>query len=694
MESMFIWVFVFAGVTVGLLGTLLFASERELRAKNRRLGELERKMVELGSAPSGEFSAESHTREAEKIDELNVLNESLTAEIAELRNRLEASRIQADELASAQVRSRDLESEITELRDSNRRLRDEHARSNDDLRSRQTQLDEAESRRRETDEKIQKLEAELTAAQERLATGESQIHDLELLKTRLHEAETQAAASGNDHRQLEDQISELQEDLAESRKKIVELEAFQGQLGHLERRFRQSDDENRRLQAALAEMESRAAEGPEYGRRLELVRDRLIALQRKQVEIAGNHRQIQDEIAQITQILDTGREAGKQGDLPLVASPTQTSETGDPASHITVDNTDDRPLESAMNLPDTGQNFDPLSCLETEMEEHPDRPEDRLNHLLASVRRYNVYGYEQRIDAIKDMPDLTEHERNSARDIFLLRADEAQKHGNDEEMLKYRSWAKNVIYRIPFGSTASEKSPLSEATENGDGTGYRAELRHLSDVPSTATLSSFRAAGGGKQKQALILGIVLVFLFVGVLAVGLLRSQPEGSFSESNPNVDRAAAPQPQDVATLDAAAVAAYRPSDPNPESTAAETQSSDNGAAAPNKVASPSASVAAKTTATQTARKPAANVAATPSKSRSIAAQSTPGIWGKYEVVQPTQVYSEATEGSETLASLVPGIKVNVVDGRNGWLEIRSKHGRPPGFIKKEAVARVREP
>jgi hypothetical protein len=32
-----------------------------------------------------------------------------------------------------------------------------------------------------------------------------------------------------------------------------------------------------------------------------------------------------------------------------------------------------------------------------------------------------------------------------------------------------------------------------------------------------------------------------------------------------------------------------------------------------------------------------------------------------------------------------------VNVVDSRNGWLEIRSKYGRPPGFIPKTAAIRI---
>jgi len=31
---------------------------------------------------------------------------------------------------------------------------------------------------------------------------------------------------------------------------------------------------------------------------------------------------------------------------------------------------------------------------------------------------------------------------------------------------------------------------------------------------------------------------------------------------------------------------------------------------------------------------------------------------------------------------------VKVNVVNGKDGWLEIHSKHGRPPGFIRRESA------
>ena len=69
----------------------------------------------------------------------------------------------------------------------------------------------------------------------------------------------------------------------------------------------------------------------------------------------------------------------------------------------------------------------------------------------------------------------------------------------------------------------------------------------------------------------------------------------------------------------------------------------------------------------------------------------KASPTVWESYEIVQPTRVFSAPSEHSQLVANVEPGMQVNVVDSRNGWLEIRSKHGRPPGFIQKTAAIRI---
>jgi hypothetical protein len=63
---------------------------------------------------------------------------------------------------------------------------------------------------------------------------------------------------------------------------------------------------------------------------------------------------------------------------------------------------------------------------------------------------------------------------------------------------------------------------------------------------------------------------------------------------------------------------------------------------------------------------------------------------VQGTYRITRSTQVYSEPSDTSELIANIKPGIKINVVDSRNGWLEIRSKHGRPPGFVRQAAAVK----
>lgn len=66
-------------------------------------------------------------------------------------------------------------------------------------------------------------------------------------------------------------------------------------------------------------------------------------------------------------------------------------------------------------------------------------------------------------------------------------------------------------------------------------------------------------------------------------------------------------------------------------------------------------------------------------------------PRVRGTYQTVRPSQVYSGPSEDSALITDIGAGVKLNVVDSKGGWLEIRSKHGRPPGFIRQEVAVRI---
>jgi hypothetical protein len=82
-----------------------------------------------------------------------------------------------------------------------------------------------------------------------------------------------------------------------------------------------------------------------------------------------------------------------------------------------------------------------------------------------------------------------------------------------------------------------------------------------------------------------------------------------------------------------------------------------------------------------------------------KTVISKERPGIKpearvrGMFKTTRQTEVFNGPSEDAALVASIRPGTKITVVDARNGWLEIRSKTGRPPGFVRQDAAVRVDE-
>jgi len=57
-----------------------------------------------------------------------------------------------------------------------------------------------------------------------------------------------------------------------------------------------------------------------------------------------------------------------------------------------------------------------------------------------------------------------------------------------------------------------------------------------------------------------------------------------------------------------------------------------------------------------------------------------------GLYETVRSTAVYEEPLGSSRVLTRITGGTQITVVRGVGEWLEVRSKHGNPPGFVRAD--------
>jgi len=55
-------------------------------------------------------------------------------------------------------------------------------------------------------------------------------------------------------------------------------------------------------------------------------------------------------------------------------------------------------------------------------------------------------------------------------------------------------------------------------------------------------------------------------------------------------------------------------------------------------------------------------------------------------YETVRSAAVHAEPANSSRVVAQITKGTQITVVGSGGGWLEIHSKHGKPPGFIRAD--------
>ena len=61
-------------------------------------------------------------------------------------------------------------------------------------------------------------------------------------------------------------------------------------------------------------------------------------------------------------------------------------------------------------------------------------------------------------------------------------------------------------------------------------------------------------------------------------------------------------------------------------------------------------------------------------------------------YQTVRSTSVFEEPSASSQKVGSIPNGTKVRVVGSADDWLEVRSKQGRAPGFIRRDDAVLMR--
>jgi DNA repair exonuclease SbcCD ATPase subunit len=193
METLYVWLFIFAGATMIVVGICLLASERELRKQRSELEELRRNR---------------------RISEAQGSETHPSAELMTLNKDLAESRQQVDKLMMKN-------NELLEMTNSLSSKLAARERTVEELQTIQDRLPGIESDNQRLHSATQELQEEIANVKTQLGTTES----------RFSEAVTQAQEIAEHNTKLQTEVSELNHQLQASQKTIKVLEAEQQSLG-------------------------------------------------------------------------------------------------------------------------------------------------------------------------------------------------------------------------------------------------------------------------------------------------------------------------------------------------------------------------------------------------------------------------------------------------------------------------------
>jgi len=57
-----------------------------------------------------------------------------------------------------------------------------------------------------------------------------------------------------------------------------------------------------------------------------------------------------------------------------------------------------------------------------------------------------------------------------------------------------------------------------------------------------------------------------------------------------------------------------------------------------------------------------------------------------GVYETTRTTSVYEDPSSASRVVSQIGRGTRINVVSSAGDWLQVRSQHGNPPGYVRSD--------
>ncbi|HEX9788860.1 MAG TPA: hypothetical protein VGB09_12575 [Candidatus Binatia bacterium] len=314
MESTFVWILMFAGAAVALLGVFLVASERELKTKRREIDLLLSRLENAAQKPATIDSSEPGANHTEQLAELQARNQNLQNELNLVAGKLELSRRAIDEFESLQQSNIDDMAENHRLIAANNHLSAEVQELRSRLDASAARIHSSAPQSPDTQERSARLEAEIVELRQNLEEIQARNRDLEATRQSLPDIEGIEARHRQERQDLQERIADLERRLLMGQEQLSELPALQERLAEAAGVNDSLRDEIRRYEDELPRWQARIAEGEEDRQRLVALRAPFDELLSKQSALADRQQQLQADLAAFARLMvPMGREPASAG---------------------------------------------------------------------------------------------------------------------------------------------------------------------------------------------------------------------------------------------------------------------------------------------------------------------------------------------------------------------------------------------
>ena len=307
MDGMFVWIVMFAGAAVALLGLFLVASERELKVKRREIETLVAKLEDTPQGFAQTQSVDTQGAQAELAD-LRSQNRSLQDELGRLTDELDQTRNTIGELRNSQQHSASSQIESQQLGAANERL----TREVNELKSRLAAVQSSASPGRDQQEGHARMQAEIDNLKSMLNESHAKIRDLESARQNLPDMNAIAAAHSQERDNLQRRISELEGRISSDQEKLAEHQTMRDRLAQAQSIQDSLRDEIRRHEEEIPRWQARVAAADESRQRLAALQAPCNELLSKQAALADRQRQLQEDLVAFARQIAASADASER----------------------------------------------------------------------------------------------------------------------------------------------------------------------------------------------------------------------------------------------------------------------------------------------------------------------------------------------------------------------------------------------